>query len=78
MNHLLEQWDKARREAMWPDGDRLTLAWNLSPTLDVLEDLLSGRYVDPVRLDQDWLRWAKREQFVALKPAIECLNPVPA
>lgn len=61
-------------EALWPDGDRLTVAWRLSTSLDVLRDLLLGRYVDPARLDQDWLRWAKRERFVALKPAIECLS----
>ena len=60
-------------KAKWPNGDRLTLAWNLAGSLDALEDLLSGRYVDPARLDQEWLRWAKREQFVALKPALETL-----
>lgn len=57
----------------WPDGDRLKVAMNLSPTPEVCADLLSGRYVDPARLDPEWLRWAKREQFVALKPALECV-----
>ena len=51
--------------------DRVKVAIYLSPTLDVCEDLLRGEYVDPVRLDQEWLRWAKREQFVALKTAYE-------
>lgn len=67
------QAERDRLVAKWPDGDRLTLAMNLSPTIDVFEDLMLGRYVDPTRLDQDWLRWAKREKFVALKPALECL-----
>jgi len=72
MNPLPEGWQE-RLRAKWPNGDRLTLAWNLSPSLEVLEDLLRGHYVDPARLDQEWLRWAKREQFVALKPAIDCV-----
>ena len=60
-------------KAKWPDGDRLRVAMNLSPTPEICADLLSGRYVDPSRLDPEWLRWAKREQFVALKPALECV-----
>ena len=64
---------RERGETKWPDGDRLKVAMNLSPTPEVCADLLSGRYVDPARLDPEWLRWAKREQFVALKPALECV-----
>ena len=61
------------RYTQWPDGDRLKVALFLSPDIETCRDLLSGRYVDPSRLDQEWLRWAKREQFVALKPALECV-----
>lgn len=61
-------------KAKWPNGDRLMLAWRLAGDLATLEDLLLGHHVDPIRLDEEWLRWAKREKFVALKPAIEVLD----
>lgn len=61
------------RKAKWPNKERLMLAWRLATSLEDLEALLLGHYVDPARLDQDWLRWAKREKMVALKPAIETL-----
>ena len=61
------------RHTNWPNGDRLKVAIYLSPDLETSKDLLRGFHVDPVRLDQEWLRWAKRERFVALKPALECV-----
>lgn len=54
--------------------DRVKVAIFLAPDIETCRDLLRGFYVDPARLDQDWLRWAKREKFVALKPALEVLN----
>ena len=69
---LPDDW-REKLEALWPNGDRLTLAMRLSPTREVCVDLLRGYHVDPARLDQDWLKWAKREQYVALKPAIDCV-----
>lgn len=70
---LCQNCQRERGEDKWPDGDRLKVAMNLSPDPETCADLLGGQYVDPVRLDPEWLRWAKREQFVALKPALETL-----
>ena len=69
----LEEWDRVKTEALWPGGERLKVAFFLAPDWQTCRDLLLGRYVDPLRLDPDWLRWAKREHFVALRPALECL-----
>lgn len=60
-------------QAIWPDGDRLKVAIYLAQDPETCRRLLRGEHVDPARLDQEWLRWAKREKFVALKPALECL-----
>lgn len=73
LNNLCQNCQRERGETKWPDGDRLKVAMNLSPDIETCRDLLSGRYVDPSRLDPEWLRWAKREQFVALRPALECI-----
>ena len=64
---------KPEQDYYWAGRDRLTLAWHLTTSIGDLCALLRGEYVDPARLDQEWLRWAKREQFVTLKPAIDCV-----
>lgn len=62
-------------DELWPSNDRLALCWRLAKNIDDLSALIAGYYVDPARLDQDWLRWAKRQKFVALKPALSCVAP---
>lgn len=73
MSSLLREWDSLKLEYLWPNADRLKVAFFLAEDVATCQDLLLGQHVDPVRLDPEWLRWAKREQFVALKPAMEVL-----
>jgi hypothetical protein len=63
-----------RRAAMWPDTDRLSTAFALARDVATCEALLRGDHVDPNRLDQDWLTWARKQKFVQLASPAELLG----
>ena len=52
--------------ALWPDGERLLVAWEIAGDVDTLADLLAGRAVDPARLKPDALERARRRRLVRL------------
>jgi hypothetical protein len=66
MNHLLDDYDQTRREARYPNPNRIMVAMRLARDLDTCVALLQGEPVDPDRLDPDEVRRAKQRELVRL------------
>jgi len=58
------QWTALRER--YPHPERILVAMRLAQDIATCEALLHGRPVDPDRLDQEQLRWAKTRQLVRL------------
>lgn len=66
------QWRMLRE--LWPNAQRLDVAWRLALDLRALEDLLAGGPIDPSRLDPDELEHAKQARLVELRRPIDVLG----
>jgi hypothetical protein len=66
MNHLLDDWDDARRRAHYPHPDRILVAMRLARDLDTCVALLQGEPVDPDRLHANEVEQAKQRELVRL------------
>jgi hypothetical protein len=68
----------AWRLAAWPNVDRLDVAMRLGLDVGACEDLLAGRSVDPLRLDQAELAKAREKTLIRLVAPIDALGDVAA
>jgi len=65
-HQLLAEWDSLMLADRYPHPARILTALRLAPDLDTCIDLLTGRPVDPARLDQQELERAKHRKLVRL------------
>lgn len=64
-------WDRVREA--WPDGARLTAAWEMAADLPTLRDLLDGYPVDVSRLNRDGYRLCRQRRLVTLSRPVDLL-----
>jgi hypothetical protein len=65
-NRLLDDYDRARRQARYPHPERILVAMRLSRDLQTCVALLQGEPVDPDRLHPGEVRRAKQRELVRL------------
>lgn len=63
---LLDDYDAARLEQLYPHPERILVAFRLAQDVDTCSALLHGEPVDPGRIDLEQLRWAKQRLLVRL------------
>ena len=63
-----------RLHLRWPNPQRLVVAFALANDVDACADLLTGRAVDPARLDPDALAKAQQASLVRLVAPASLLN----
>jgi hypothetical protein len=63
-----EQWAQLREA--YPDGQRLWWALLLARDPDTWAELVAGAAVEPVRLDQAQLAWAREQKVVRLDATV--------
>lgn len=59
--------------ARYPNVERLEVAWRLALDVETLDRLLAGEPVNPDRIDQGGLAWARERSFVQLTRPIDVL-----
>jgi hypothetical protein len=62
-------WDRVKQA--WPNGARLTAAWEMAADLDTLRDLLNGLPVDVSRLRPEGYRLARQTRQVTLSRPVD-------
>lgn len=65
---------RERVQAAWPNGARLTAAFELANDLDTCRDLLEGKPIDVERLRPDGYRKARQRRLITLQRPADLFN----